>query len=480
MSQQSLEVDVAVLGAGSAGLSAWRAAKKEGASVALVDSGPFGTTCARVGCMPSKLFIAAADAAHHARRVAEFGVYSEGVRVDGREVMDRVKSERDRFVGYVLDVIEEARQAKELVVGRAKVAGPGRLEVDDGSEVRFERLVVATGTTPFIPPPFRGIEHALLTNETIFDLDELPDSVLVVGIGTIGLELGQALHRLDVRTTLVGIEGLVGPLSDPDVLAEARATLAEELDIHTEYRLEAIEPEGAGVRVRFIDSKGAERDETFDRVLVAAGRRANLASLGLEHLGVEPDEEGRYTIDRDTLQLGSGPVFAAGDVNELHPVLHEAADDGRIAGGNAARFPKLRATWRRTPLAIAFSDPQIGVVAGGYAGLGDCEAVAGEVSYANQGRARVQAVNAGKVRIYAHMHTGRLLGAELFGPQVEHLSHLLAWAVQSKLTVDQALSMPFYHPVVEEGIRTALRNLNANLRHGAPIKCAVTEMGVGC
>lgn len=480
MSKQPLEVDVAILGAGSAGLSAWRAARKEGASVVLIDPGPFGTTCARVGCMPSKLVIAAADAAHHARQVSEFGVHSEGVRVDGREVMERVQSERDRFVGFVLEVIEEARAAGELIVGRGKVVGPGRLSIDDGSEVHYQQLVVATGTTPFIPPPFRGIEHALFTNETFFDMDTLPKSTLVAGLGVIGLELGQALHRLDVRTTLIGIGGQVGPLNDPVVLENARQTFEGELDIHTHYELQSIEPAGEGIRLRFVDSHGRERDEEFEKVLMAAGRRSNLDQLGLETLGIEPNGNGRYHIDPETLQLGDAPVFVAGDVNELHPLLHEAADDGRIAGQNAANYPEVRASWRRTPLAIVFSDPQIGVVGGGYAALADCEAVAGEVSFENQGRARVQAVNAGKVRIYADKHTGLLLGAELFGPQVEHLSHLLAWAVQSGMTVDEALKMPFYHPVVEEGVRTALRNLESNLRHGEPIKCWVTELGVGC
>jgi dihydrolipoamide dehydrogenase len=197
-------------------------------------------------------------------------------------------------------------------------------------------------------------------------------------------------------------------------------------------------------------------------------------------LGIAPGPDGRYDIDPETLQLGKAPVFVAGDVNELHPLLHEAADDGRIAGENAANYPEVRASWRRTPLGIVFSDPQIGVVGGGYAALADCEAVAGEVSFENQGRARVQAVNAGKLRIYADKHSGKLLGAELFGPRVEHLSHLLAWAVQSGMTVSDALKMPFYHPVFEEGVRTALRNLDSNLRHGDPIKCWVTEMGVGC
>ena len=474
-----VNVEVAILGAGSAGLSAWRAARKEGRSVALIDPGPFGTTCARVGCMPSKLLIAAADAAHHARQVSEFGIHSEGVRVDDREVLERVQSERDRFVGFVMKVIEEARAAGELIVGRARVVAPGRLSVDDGSEVLFERLVIATGSIQFVPPPFRGIEHALLSNETIFELDRLPSSVLVVGLGAIGLELGQALHRLDVRTTLIGIEGLIGPLSDPVILAQARETLGEELDIHSDYELEAIEPEGEGVRVRFLDSNGRQRDETFDKVLMAAGRRTSFDDLGIRSFGIEPDERGGYPIDPDTLQLGDLPVFVAGDVNELHPVLHEAADDGRIAGRNASSYPEVHAAWRRTPLGIVFCDPQIAVVGGGYAALSDCEAVAGEVSFTNQGRARVQAMNAGKLRIYADKHSGRLLGAGLFGPRVEHLAHLLAWAVQSRMTVEQALGMPFYHPVVEEGIRTALRDLDANLRHGDPIKCVVTEMGVG-
>ncbi len=470
---------MAILGAGTAGLSAWRSAKAQGATVAVIDPGPFGTTCARVGCMPSKLLIAAADAAYDARHTAQFGVHTEGVRVDGREVLERVQSERDRFVGFVMEVIEEVREAGELLVGRGEVTAPGKLLVDGRTEVEFKQLVVATGTAPFVPPPFRGLEHVMMTNEDVFEMTQLPDSVLVVGLGVIGLELGQALHRLDVRTTLIGIDGLIGPLSDPEVLAYARTTFASELDIHPDYELGSIEPVDDGVRIRFTGENGVARDETYERVLMAAGRKANLGALGLSTLGVERDERGRYSIDPDTMQLADLPVFVAGDANELHPVLHEASDDGRIAGDNAARFPLVRAAQRRTPLGVVFSHPQIGIVGGGYAALGQCEASAGQVSYENQGRARVKGVNKGLVRIYAERHTGRLRGAELFGPEVEHLTHLLAWAVQSGLTVDMALDMPFYHPVVEEGIRTALRDLNVNLRHGPPVKCPVTEMGVG-
>lgn len=465
-------MDVAILGAGTAGLVAWRTAKKAGKTALMIDPGPFGTTCARVGCMPSKLLIAAADAAHHARAASQFGVDVPEVRIDGRAVLRRVQSERDRFVGFVQGTIESAIASGELLVGRGRVVGPGRLTVDGTTEVTFDRLVVATGGAPVVPPPFRGLEHLILTNEEVFELEDLPESLLVVGLGVIGLELGQAFHRLGVRTTLLGVGGGVGPLSDPDVLASAKDVLSAELDLHPDYTLEAITREGEGVQVAFVDSAGQRRRETFARILMAAGRRPNLRGLGLEALGVEAGENGRYPIDPDTLQLGDAPAFVAGDVNGLHPLLHEAADDGRIAGGNAASFPRLQAPSRRAPLAVVFSDPQIGIVGRGFARLGECEAVAGEVDYADQGRARVQGINAGKVRIYADKGTGQLLGAELFGPRVEHLSHLLAWAVQQGLTVHQALDMPFYHPVVEEGIRTALRDLAAKVEHGVPLRCA--------
>ncbi len=480
--EQVRSVDVAILGAGTAGLGARRAAKAAGASVVMIDPGPFGTTCARVGCMPSKLLIAAADAAHHARHARQFGVHTESVRVDGKAALARVQKERDRFVGFVLDLIDEVRQENELIEGRGKLVAPNRIAIEGKGEVEFHQLVVATGSSPFVPPPFRPLLSAadvLLTNEDVFELEDLPESLLVVGLGVIGLELGQAFHRLGVRTALLGVGGAVGPIRDPDVKAEALRVLGAELDLHPQYELKSVERSAKGVRIRFVDSRGEERDEEFSRVLMAAGRRSNLHQLGLEHAGVRADDAGRFLIDPDTLQLGSAPIFVAGDVNGLHPLLHEASDDGRIAGANAARFPDVRAARRRTPLAIAFTDPQIAIVGSGYDGLSACEAMAGEVDFGDQGRARVHGINAGKVRLYAERHRGTLVGAELFGPRAEHLAHLLAWAVQAQLTVDDALAMPFYHPVVEEGVRTALRDLNANLRHGAPIKCPVSEVGVG-
>jgi dihydrolipoamide dehydrogenase len=162
------------------------------------------------------------------------------------------------------------------------------------------------------------------------------------------------------------------------------------------------------------------------------------------------------------------PVFIAGDANDDLPLLHEAADEGTIAGQNAARFPNVAPGLRRSPLAITFTSPQMAVVGSTFASLAKDgalppEVVVGEISFEDQGRSRVMLENKGLSHVYADRASGRLLGAELVGPRVEHLAHLLAWAHQLALTIPQMLAMPFYHPVVEEGLRTALRDAASKL-----------------
>ena len=164
------------------------------------------------------------------------------------------------------------------------------------------------------------------------------------------------------------------------------------------------------------------------------------------------------------MQCGISPIFIAGDAGDDLPILHEAADEGRIAGENAARFPDVREAPRRTPLAVVFSDPQLAVVGARHADLPPGTFVTGEVSFEDQGRSRVMLRNTGLLHVYADIATGRLVGAEMIGPDAEHLGHLLAWSIQAEFTVERTLAMPFYHPVVEEGLRTALRDADAKLR----------------
>ncbi len=455
-------VDVAVIGAGTAGLAAYRAAVAAGKRAVIIESGPGGTTCARVGCMPSKLLIAAAEAAHRAADAGPFGVVAT-VKVDRRAVMDRVRRERDRFVGFVTRGVESI-PAEDKITGHAAFVGPRQLVVRAGGDVRVDArtVVIATGSSPVVAPMFESLGDRLVVNDDVFAWDELPESVAVFGAGVIGLELGQALARLGVRVRVFGRNGGLGGLTDPAVLASALAAFRSELAIDLDAKVRSVTREGDPVVVRFEDEHGAEQRESFAFALIAAGRRPNLGKLGLDRAGIELSPRGIPLYDPTTLQCGSSGVFIAGDANEDVPLLHEAADEGKIAGENAARFPDVRPGLRRSMLAIVFSDPQIAVAGARFADLAkerrDGSVVTGEVRFEDQGRSRVMRENRGLLHVYADRETGRLLGAEIAGPRAEHLGHLLAWAHQQRMTVPQMLTMPFYHPVVEEGLRTALRD----------------------
>lgn len=462
---KKMKVDVAVIGTGTAGMSAYRAAVAQGARTVVIESGPYGTTCARVGCMPSKLLIAAADAAHMLDLAPGFGVHPGDKRIDGRAVMERVRKERDRFVGFVLESVESF-PLEDRIRGHARFTGAHTLQVGDHTEIEAARIVIATGSTPVILPQLQGVGPGIVTSDDVFDWDDLPGSVAVIGTGVIGLELGQALTRLGVKVSLFARGGSLAQLSDPEVLGAARHALAQELDLRFQTEVVGAEQQGARVRLTTRDARGVETDEHFQYVLLATGRAPNLHGMGLEASGLELMANGVPDFDSRTMQCGTSHIFIAGDANNELPLLAEAADHGKIAGENAGRYPDVRPGLRRTPLSIAFTEPNIATLGKSYKALcagGRPKFAIGQVSFVNQGRSRVMLQNKGMLRVYAEYGSCRFLGAEMIGPRGEHLAHLLAWAAQAHLTVPQMLDMPFYHPVIEEGVRTALRDLAANL-----------------
>jgi dihydrolipoamide dehydrogenase len=459
--QNPREVDVLILGAGTAGMAAYRAAVAVTPRVALVEAGSFGTTCAKVGCMPSKLLLAAAEAAHAVERAHLFGAGEPGrAHVDGRRVMARVRGERDRFVGFVTRAVDDF-PAEHKILGRARFLDAHTVAVGD-ERIGAKAVVIATGSRPRVPAMLEGLGDRLVVNDDIFSWEELPRSLVVFGLGIIGLELGQALARLGVRVRLFGARGHVGPLTDPAVRDAALGAFREELCLDPDPRVLEVRREGDGVEVRFVEG-GREIKERFDLALAATGRAPNVDRLDLERTGLALDARGLPRFDRATMQCGASSIFLAGDVNDDRPLLHEAADEGKVAGDNAARFPEVRPGPRRTPIAVVFTDPQMALIGETWAEVKERAPVVGAASFEDQGRSRVMLQNRGLLHVYAERGSGRLLGAEMAGPRAEHLGHLLAWAHQQRLTVEQMLGMPFYHPVIEEGLRTALRDAAAQL-----------------
>ena len=459
MNEHIIDCDVAIVGAGSAGLPAYREIVKAGLRPLLIEGGPHGTMCARVGCMPSKLLIAAAQSVADMRHADGFGIRLDGPpRVDGVAVMDRVRRERDRFVGFVVDDVE-AMPPEHRLDAPVEFLRDGVLRAADGREVHARRIILATGTRPNVPDLYRPLGDLAIVNDDVFDWRDLPHRVLVVGSGVIGVELGLALARLGVRVRVLNRSGSFAHLADPQVRAAAVALLAPELSLVQQARVTTVRREGDQAVVGWSADGGPETVERFDYVLLTAGRDPALESLHLERTTMPLDERGRPRFDPATLQVHGQPVFLAGDVTGRHAIQHGASDDGRLAGRNAAAWPDVRALPRRAPLAIVFSDPQIMQVGSGHASLDDPDAVAmGEVDWTRQGRSRVMQRNQGLLRVYMRKSDRRFLGAEMVGPDAEHVAHLLAWALQMELTVPDMLNLPFYHPTIEEGIRTALRD----------------------
>ncbi|ADV60905.1 FAD-dependent pyridine nucleotide-disulfide oxidoreductase [Isosphaera pallida ATCC 43644] len=468
MNQES--VTFAIIGAGTAGMRAYREIARHSDSIRLIEGGRYGTTCARVGCMPSKLLIAAAERAHQVRHADLFGVRVPEVQIDGRAVMKRVRSERDRFVGFVVETVHGFKE-EHRIQAFARFLDNHTLKLSDGRILKAERVVIATGSRPTVPPLLQGLEDRVITSDDLFEWEDLPKSVAVLGSGVIGLELGQALHRLGVRVKIFGRNGRVGGLTDPAVVAEANRIFATETPIDTRARVERVERADNGLILHYFDGDNREHIETFELVLAATGRMPNVDRLGLENTSLTCDDRGVPHHDPLTGQCGDSPIFIAGDATHELPLLHEASDEGQVAGLNAVHYPEVHRYAKRAPITVIFTDPQLMIVGPGHRALSQraTPVVTGAVDFGDQGRSRILGENRGLLHVYGEPVTGRFLGAEMVGPRAEHLAHLLAWSLQSNLTVADMLERPFYHPVIEEGLRTALRNLHAKLgQEGSP------------
>ncbi|MDQ0314517.1 dihydrolipoyl dehydrogenase [Amorphus orientalis] len=454
------DCDVAVIGAGTAGLAAERSARRAGARTLLIDDAFAGTLCASRGCMPSKLLIAAAHAAHAVRTAHEFGIAPGGIAIDGKAVMARVQAERDKFVEATRESISQIPDGI-CIKARARFTGPTVLALDNGDTVSAKAIVIATGSFPMVPGPFRDLGDLLLTNQTVFEQDGLPDSLAVVGAGPLGVELAQAMARLGVRTALFDQKETAGGATHPDVQKAVHQRLDEDLSLHLGVDLSA---ERSGDRARLTWTGPETGSDEFDRVLVATGRPPALGGLNLEATGLQLDDHGVPEFDRATLQCGDSPIFLAGDCDADAPVLHEAANEGRIAGSNAAAHPDVKSSERTPCFTITFVDPPLATIG---APPGD-DSLVGAASYTDQGRAKVENRAVGLVRIYADPQDGRLTGAELFAPGADHMAHLLAQAVMHGETASGLLELPFYHPTLEEGLKPALREICRNTPSGAP------------
>lgn len=462
---QTRTVDVAIIGSGSAGLYALGQVRRARKSFVLINGGETGTTCARVGCMPSKAMIQVADDFHRRGHFGKYGISGrEHLRLDPAEALEHVQGLRDLFVERVLSHSTD-KLGDEFIEDYARFIEPTLLEVG-GQRIRAARIIIATGSRPLVPAPWQAFGEHILTSDDIFEQETLPASMGVIGLGTIGLELGQSLQRFGIAVTGFDQLDTVGGLQDPEVARSAIEILGKEFPLHLGQPANLAKD---GDRLKIT---AGEHSVTVDKVLCTIGRVPNVQGLGLENLGIELDVHGLPPVNPNTMQIADLPVFMAGDVNGQRMLLHEAGDEGRIAGYNATR-DEIAAFRRKTPLYINFCDPNICIVGARWNELDHDSTAVGETRFAPVGRAIIMGSNKGLLRVYGDRHSGRILGAEMIGPKGENLAHLLCWCIEQQLTVGQLLRMPFYHPVIEEALQAALYDLYGKVEasnSGGPIE----------
>lgn len=446
--------DLLILGAGTAGLSAANEAAKHTDNFAVIEKGPMGTMCALRGCMPSKALIEAANACYNRYKLERFGIEgAEKLSVNLPQVLSHVRNLRDGFVEGVIHGMDRY----EVIRGTGHFRDMHTIEVN-GETYAADAILIATGSTPRIPKEFANYKNEILTTDTLFEQNNLPDSMAVIGLGSIGVEMGQALSRLGIAVTGFDPGLTLAGISDPGINTEAKKILAREMVIYGDNNITSVEKTGGGYRL-CSENHAVE----VGQVLVSAGRIPNLEGLGLDKLDI-PFEDHVPQFDPDTLQIADLPLYIAGDVNSDRALQHEAADEGRIAVQHALKVSDPYE--RRTPLLITFTDPPIIRVGKAWRDIKDSDPLIGEVSYEHQGRARMEQKNEGKARIYA-AQDGTLLGAEMMAPAADHTAHLFALAIQESLNISSLLSLPYYHPTLEEAFRGALGKMEKQRRQAA-------------
>ncbi|HEX8692312.1 MAG TPA: mercuric reductase [Longimicrobium sp.] len=444
--------DLAVIGGGTAGLVSAAVSAGIGAKTALVEQHRLGGECLWTGCVPSKAIIRSAAVLAAVRRAAEFGLDVGGGAADFARVMERVRGaiaaiephdSPQRFRGMGVDVVE----------GRARFLSPDEAEVD-GRRVRAKRWIVATGSRTAVPD-VPGLEEAgYLTHETVWSLGRLPESLLVLGGGPIGVEMAQAFARLGSRVTVVSSAAHLLDREDPEVAAVLQGQLEREgIALRLGARAAAVRVED-GRKVVAVRGPGGEAEHRAEEILVATGRRANVEGFGLEAIGVECLPKG--IVADESLRTSVANVWAAGDVVGPYRFTHVADYQARIAAPNAL-FPVRRKVDYRVVPWCTYTEPEVARV-----GLTEAEARerwgdrAGVFRYEHHSLDR--AVCDGEPEGLTKMvldPRGRIVGAHVVGPRAGETIHEAVLAVRHRLKLSDLSGMIHVYPTYPESLKRA-------------------------
>ncbi len=459
----SMLYDIAVIGAGSAGFSAAITAAEAGAKVALIGYGTIGGTCVNVGCVPSKALIRAVEPLHVARAASRFS---------GLEISGRIQDWKS-LVAQKQDLVNELRQAKytdllptyenvSYIEGRASFSQEGKLLVDN--EI-FEagKIIIATGSRPLIPE-IPGIENiTYLDSTSALELEELPRSMLIMGGGYIGAEIGQIFARAGVNVTIVCRSRLL-PEMEPEISEALTGYLSEEgITIHDGVSYKSIEDQTGGVQLTF-DRENKPQTLTAEKLVLTTGRVANIDMLNLSKAGIELTRNGGVQVDQ-YMQTSRENIYAAGDVTGRDQFVYMAAYGAKLAARNAVNGNTHIYDNKAMP-SVVFTDPQVASV-----GLTESEAhkqgyevKTSILTLGNVPRALAARDTRGLIKLVADSKTSKLLGAHILAPEGADSIQTAALAIKADMTYMELADMIFPYLTTVEGLKLAAQTFDMDVK----------------
>lgn len=445
--------DVYAIGSGSTSPSIVQRLAREGMRVGTAERDKLGGECTNYGCVPSKALLKAARLVAQARRAADFGIEVPRVRVDFPAVMRRVRSVVDDMLKDGTGPFDRA--GAEVHFAEARMTGERRIELDDGTQIEADRIVLTTGTYP-TAPPIDGLEETgYWTNRDAVELEALPSSLAILGTGPIGLEFGQIFARLGVEVTLVELFDRILIAEDADSAAALRPALeADGIRILTGARTTRVERDGGVTRLRFEDGRPPVEAE---RLLVATGRAPELRDHDLEAAGVDLD--GAFPILTETLRTTNPDVWVAGDATGKHLFVHVNGHEANTVVRDILGRPRP-VDYRVAPR-VTFTEPEVASVGLTEAQATDLgrEVIVGTADMADDERAMIEDETAGLVKVVADAETKEVLGGHVVGERAGELIHEIVAVMAGRVHARDVGSAIHAYPTTSQSVRRAFSRI---------------------
>jgi len=461
---ETITTDLVVLGGGPGGYAAAFLAADRGVKTTLIDAAPKpGGTCLHVGCIPSKALLHVANVIHSAHDVVQFGIHYAAPKIDLPAFRAKQFKIVDTMASHLLELCK--RREVKHVAGRGKFTDANTIAVDDGTQVKFQHVIIATGSTPTKMPAFDiGSPHVWDSTEAL-KLESIPQSLLVVGGGYIGLELGTVYAALGSQVTVVELTPALLPGVDPDLVQPLQARLKNEFaNIYLSTKVAKIAEAKGGIQAT-LEGDVPEKQMTFDKVLVAVGRRPNSAGFGLDKIGVAVDAKGFIQVNEQR-RTSVPHIFAIGDAAGEPMLAHKAAHEGKLAAQIIAGDTSLVWDPRAIP-AVVFTDPEIA-----WCGLTETDAKkqgrevkVGKFRWGASGRAATLGRTDGLSKVLVDPTTDMILGIGLVGPGAGELISEGVVAIEMGATAKDLALCIHPHPTLTETISEAAETLHGLASH---------------